>query len=158
MWVQRVQTEYPNFWDTRKFVEGCRQALRTKALASLGVSPVHSTFARIKRLDHDVQMIVRKSRFLSFRRESRLLQTNKPISLRPLPLWEPAKWNKVQSCRFSLWQWIWGILQLQRQSAEAYLVSQARNKSAGSIFHNALWFSTSHEIRLVGSSETIFVD
>ena len=28
---QRAQTEYPNFGGTRKFVEGCRQALRPQA-------------------------------------------------------------------------------------------------------------------------------
>ena len=33
----------------RKFAEGCRQVLRLKAQASLGVSPVRSTFAHKKR-------------------------------------------------------------------------------------------------------------
>lgn len=40
----------PKFLRHEKFAEGCRQALRLKAQASLGVSPVRSTFAHKKRL------------------------------------------------------------------------------------------------------------
>ena len=65
---------------------------------------------------------------------------SKPISLRLLPLWEPAKWNKVQSCRFSLWQWIWGILQLQSQSTKTCSVSRTWNKLVDDIFQMAYDF------------------
>ncbi len=39
VWVRRVLTEYPNFWGTRKFVEGFCQALRTKAQRHLTFLP-----------------------------------------------------------------------------------------------------------------------
>ena len=45
-----MQTKYPNFRGTKKFAEGCRQALRPKAPATLDVLPVRSSFARKKRL------------------------------------------------------------------------------------------------------------
>lgn len=48
VWGERARTEYPSFQGTRKFADGCRQALPTKARAALGIPSVRSIFARKK--------------------------------------------------------------------------------------------------------------
>ena len=99
-------------------------------------------------------MDVRKSIFLSFQRINgfcRQIFKSKPIFLRPLPLWEPAKWNKVQSCRFSLWQRIRFIRQSKLYISRILLDVISMEQIDWLHLPNALWLPASHKTRLIGS-------
>ena len=91
----------------------------SESVRALDVSPVRSTFARIKRIwprcsngFQEFQIMTSREKINlnglseTYSSESPRNLASRPswrcTSPKPLPLWEPTKWSEVEPCRFSL--------------------------------------------------------